>query len=155
MALNSEQLKKILEKNEMTKPYFRGVYPACMCPKIDKRKSFGWIMNNQAHDKKGEHWLLWFYSKRRNVLYFADSFGRNPLDSCFPHSFSHIINNFEEIEYLSSAVQGYTSWTCGYFVVHAFLLLSIGLDLHNFRNEYGDITNKNDYKVLRIVKSLF
>lgn len=154
MALTTIALNRILQENFLTKHCFKGTYPACYFPGLDTKKSSGWVMNNENHQEPGSHWVLWFYSEVKKTLYFMDSFARNPTDVTFPHSFSHITDLYDNVEYLASPVQGVDSYTCGYFVIHAFVLLAAGFDLESFRLEYGENKMKNDFKVVRIVKSL-
>ena len=83
-----------------------------------------------------------------------DSFGRSPFDDSFPHEYSDIIQQFKKYEFFKYQIQPIESKTCGYFCLHFLALLSLGLDLQSFKEDYTDNLYNNDQVVLNILNSM-
>ena len=58
------------------------------------------------------------------------------------------------MEYSKVQIQSFNSVTCGYFCIHFIYVLSLGLDLEFFLNEYSNNFMKNDEFVVDFVNSL-
>ena len=149
--LTTKQLNKILKDNNVTNRYFLGTFPACNYPK-SKNNVYSFITNTDEHNQPGEHWNSWFV--RDGKVIFFDSFGRTPYDQAFPQHYREFIRNFNEVEYSRTQIQGFNTSTCGMFCVHCIYVLSLGLDLNNFINDYYNDFKRNDKVAYYIVNSI-
>ena len=150
-SLTTLELNKILYENSATKHFFVGTYPACIIPKT-KKTFYSFITNTQTHDEFGGHWTAWIVDGNR--LIFFDSFGRNPKDPTLPQHYRDFTRQFKNIKYVNTRIQGWNSKACGYFCVHFIYLMSMGLDVNSFINEYSKDFEKNDDIVYDIVSSI-
>ena len=150
-ALTTQTLNKILLKNPVTKKNFIGTFPGCISPSKDA-KQYSFITNTDLHHQSGEHWNAWIV--KENKIVFFDSFGRDPRDTSFPDNYKNIVEQFSSLEYSKDRIQSFTSATCGYFCIHFIYVLSLGLDLEFFLNEYSNNFMKNDEFVVDFVNSL-
>ena len=150
-SLTTKQLNKILKDNNVTNRYFLGTLPACNYP-ISKNAIYSFITNTDEHNRPGEHWNSWFV--RDNKIIFFDSFGRSPHDQAFPRHYRDLIKKFNEVEYSRTQIQGLNGTTCGLFCVHCIYILSLGLDLNSFINDYYTDFKRNDIVVNDIVNSI-
>ena len=149
--LTTNQLNKILKDNNVTNRYFIGTFPACNYP-ISKNGVYSFITNTDEHNRPGEHWNVWFV--RGNKIIFFDSFGRPPHDPAFPQHYRDLIKEFNRVEYSLTQIQGLDAATCGLYCVHCIYVLSLGLDLNNFINDYYNDFKRNDKVVYDIVNSI-
>lgn len=150
-ALTTLKLNSILSENPVTKKNFIGTFPGCVLPsKTVKHYSF--ITNTDLHHQSGEHWNAWVV--KENEIIFFDSFGRDPRDTSFPNNYKNIVETFNDFEYSTVQIQDFTSVTCGYFCIHFIYVLSLGLDLEFFLNEYSNNFMKNDMLVVDFVNML-
>ena len=149
--LTTNQLNKILKDNNVTNRYFIGTFPACNYP-ISKNGVYSFITNTDEHNRPGEHWNAWIV--RGNKIIFFDSFGRPPHDQAFPQHYRELVTKFNEVEYSRTQIQGFNASTCGLFCVHCIYVLSLGLDLTSFINDYYTDFKRNDIVVNDIVKSI-
>ena len=92
-------------------------------------------------------------STNKKVIFF-DSFGRAPYDRDFPQHYRELVKKFNEVEYSRTQIQGFNASTCGLFCVHCIYVLSLGLDLNNFINDYYNDFKRNDKVVHDIVNSI-
>ena len=149
--LTTKQLNEILKSNNVTNRYFIGTFPACNYP-ISKNDVYSFITNTDEHDQSGNHWNSWFV--RGKKIIFFDSFGRAPHDQAFPQHYRDLIKKFNGVEYSRTQIQGLEATTCGMFCVHCIYILSLGLDLNSFINEYYNDFKRNDKVVYDIVNSI-
>ena len=149
--LTTLQLNKILMNNPATKKMFVGTFPGCVLPST-KAKQYSFITNTDLHHQSGEHWNAWMV--KGNHIIFFDSFGRDPRDTSFPDNYKDILEKFNDLEYSKVQIQSFNSVTCGYFCIHFIYVLSLGLDLEFFLNEYSNNFMKNDEFVVDFVNSL-
>jgi len=149
--LTTNQLNKILKDNNVTNRYFIGTFPACNYP-ISKNAVYSFITNTDEHNRPGEHWNSWFV--RDGKVIFFDSFGRTPYDQAFPQNYREFITKFNEVEYSRTQIQGFNGSTCGLFCVHCIYVLSLGLNLNNFINDYYNDFKRNDTILYTIVNSI-
>ena len=149
--LTTNQLNKILKDNNVTNRYFIGTFPACNYP-ISKNAVYSFITNTDEHNRPGEHWNSWFV--RDGKVIFFDSFGRTSYDQAFPQNYREFITKFNEVEYSRTQIQGFNGSTCGLFCVHCIYVLSLGLNLNNFINDYYNDFKRNDTILYTIVNSI-
>ena len=74
-SLNTLQLVHALTHNEITRPYFDGVYASDTLNDIQQRPRLI-ICNTDPMDKPGKHWLLFNFTEDSGVEMF-DSLGRD------------------------------------------------------------------------------
>lgn len=121
--LNSIQLSKILERDNVTSGIFKGVfardklpfkiaYPTCL------------IFNTDKSDGPGEHWLALYYNKSGNC-YFYDPYGLPP-DVYNMKRYLH--KTSKRWTWNSKQQQSLDSNLCGYFCVLFLLFKARGFD---------------------------
>ena len=150
-ALTTKTINGILKQNPVTKKSFIGTFAGCILPSKNA-KQYSFITNTDLHHQSGEHWNAWIV--KENKIIFFDSFGRDPRDTSFPDNYKDILENFNDLEYSKVQIQSFNSVTCGYFCIHFIYVLSLGLDLEFFLNEYSNNFMKNDEFVVDFVNSL-
>ena len=148
-GLNTWELNKMLNGNPVTRRTFLGTYPACMSPKT-KRSFNTFITNSEEHDKAGEHWNAWVVNG--STVTFFDSFSRDPRHSNFPKHYMDMIKRFDNVNFVSKRVQSMRSTYCGLFCIHFIYIMSLGLDVTSFLEDYSSNYSKNDNVVAKIVQ---
>ena len=116
------------------------------------RASYSFISNTQEHNAPGDHWVGWFI--RDGKVTFMDTFGRAPDDETFPNYFTDFIEKFDNVEFSRVQIQSMSSRLCGYFCVQFVYIMSLGLDIDSFINEYTTDTLVNDILVYDFVHSI-
>ena len=149
--LTTKQLNAVLKNNDTTGRFYLGTFSACHYP-ISKNSIYSFITNTDEHDQRGDHWNSWF--ARGNKIIFFDSFGRSPHDQAFPQHYRDLVEQFNEVEYSLTQIQGLDAATCGLYCIHCIYVLSLGLDLNNFINDYYNDFKRNDKVVYDIVNSI-
>jgi hypothetical protein len=150
-GLSTYDLNRVLHGNVVTKRTFLGTFPACITPRT--RKTFySFITNSEEHSEAGEHWNAWIIDGR--TITFFDSFARNPTNSQFPEHYRDLIKKFDLVRYVSKRVQSFKSVFCGHFCIHFVYIMSLGLKVESFLEDYSDNYDKNDDIVLSIVSQL-
>lgn len=81
--METYQLEEILRSDVYTAPYALGVFAGDQIPTIYKQPCC-YIVNTDASDKPGTHWVCVFAEKGR--LEFFDSYGGQPRDYLLPIS---------------------------------------------------------------------
>ena len=147
-GLSTQELDAVLKSNAVTKKSFLGTFPACMIPKT-RRTFYSFITNSEEHDESGEHWNAWIVE--RTTLTFFDSFSRDPTDPQFPEHYREIIKNFDTVRYVSRRIQSLKSVFCGHFCIHFIYIMSLGLDVESFLEDYSKKYSRNDDIVLSII----
>ena len=147
-GLNTWELNMMLQGNTMTRRMFLGTYPACMNPKT-KRTFYTFITNSEEHDKAGEHWNAWVVNGQ--TVTFFDSFSRDPSHKHFPEHYTELIQKFDHVNFVSKRVQSTKSTYCGLFCMHFIYIMSLGLDVTSFLEDYSSNYHKNDNVVAKIV----
>ena len=144
-------MDRILKTNNVTKHLYTGPFPACIFPDTN-RERYLFISNTQEHNGPGDHWVGWFI--RNETVVFMDTFGRAPDDETFPNYFSHFIERFKNVEFSRVQIQSMSSIDCGYFCIHFVYVMSLGLDIDCFINEYTTDTLVNDILVHDFMQSI-
>jgi hypothetical protein len=150
-GLNTREIDGILKNNAATRRSFLGTYPACMKPKTRKH-FYSFITNSEEHDKPGEHWNAWVV--RGDSVTFFDSFSRDPRDEQFPNHYRKLIMNFDKVKFVCQRVQSASSTSCGLFCIHFIFVMSIGLNVQSFLDDYTKNYAKNDDIVFDIVNGI-
>ena len=150
--MNGKEIYSLIGRDPVLKTQFLGVFAADELPSY-MPVGKGLIVNCCNRDLPGQHWLAIYQSTTKKVEFF-DSFGRDPRDTSFPDNYKNIVEKFNDLEYSKVQIQSFNSVTCGYFCIHFIYVLSLGLDLEFFLNEYSNNFMKNDEFVVDFVNSL-
>ena len=112
--MNTKQLWNPLVNNKVTEPYFDGIFPKDML-KIIENKPKLIICNTDPSDKKGQHWVLFFFE--RNLIEFYDPLGHNI--SYYGNEFSELINKFgNKYKWVKIRTQPINSDLCGEYCLY-------------------------------------
>ena len=149
--MNGRDVDLILKNNSVTKHLYTGTFPACISPGTN-RASYSFISNTQEHNEPGDHWVGWFI--RDGKVTFMDTFGRAPDDETFPNYFSDFIEKFDNVEFSRVQIQSISSRLCGFFCIQFVYIMSLGLEIDSFINEYTTDTLVNDILVYDFVHSI-
>ena len=150
-ALTTQALNYILKKNPVTNKNIIGTFPGCISPSKNV-KQYAFITNTELYHQSGEHWNAWIV--KENKIIFFDSFGRDLKDTSFTDNYKTIVKKMNNLEYSKVQIQSFTTVTCGYFCIHFIYVISLGLDLECFLNEYSNNFMENDKFVFDFVNSL-
>ena len=118
-----------------------------------KRTFYTFISNSEEHDKAGEHWNAWVVSG--STVTFFDSFSRDPRHKHFPRHYTEFIKKFDKVNFVSKRVQSTKSTYCGLFCMHFIYIMSLGLDVNSFLEDYSSNYDKNDDAVVGITQGFF
>ena len=75
--MNTQQIKRALERNPQTEKKFCGVFPADQLLKSLSTFPCGFVANTDPSTKPGTHWVV-FYFPTYNTGEFFDSYGQTP-----------------------------------------------------------------------------
>lgn len=73
--LDTDQITKLANRDEVIKPYYLGCYPADVTPEGVRDKCC-WVWNTDEADKPGSHWVG--VAKQGKRIVFFDSYGKTP-----------------------------------------------------------------------------
>lgn len=143
--MKTKTLVRALKRNIHTKEVFGGVLPCNWLPKrVNKNKNVAFIVNTDPSDKKGQHWVAFFFTPCHS--YFFDAYGNAPKLKVF----EKFLRKRKESSYFNTRVQG-TGRSCGYFCLFFILSMLGKVDW----NVFGDYLQFNDQYVIRIMKEHF
>ena len=113
-GLNTIQLRNALLENEITKPFFSGIFPMDQLKNISAPPKLI-LVNTDPSYLPGKHWLLFFRTKDRMEMF--DSLGQelhemNPAVQTFAHRFN------EYVKYVSQRVQPLNTALCGHYCLY-------------------------------------
>lgn len=150
--MNTKQLYKALIQNEITEPFFDGIYPRDLLVDITSKPNLI-ICNTDTSDKKGEHWLLFFFNKDKSVDFF-DSLGKNI------YSYGKEIVNFAKTYAVSfnestDRMQPFNSSLCGHYCLFYAYYKCKGYNMKNILKKMSsaDKVKKFVYKKYNICNS--
>ena len=148
--MNSIQIEKILEGDQYSRKYFKGVFALDEVPLQGKKiKNSIFVINSETKNGPGEHWIAVFFDKNSNCEFF-DSLGFDPkfysLDFLLKKSSNTLtINRF--------AVQSIFSEFCGLYTICFILIRCRKISFNKFL-EYFDVDCiKNDLKINNLIKN--
>ena len=75
--MNSLQIMNILKNDPFTKTVFTDVLPSDRLPREIRKRSRGYILNTDASDMPGSHWIAMYLTEDGNGE-FWDSYGQAP-----------------------------------------------------------------------------
>ena len=149
-ALSTLELDKILKSNSGTKSTFLGTFPSCVYPDTTRTR-YSFISNTDNHNAPGVHWIGWFVNN--STVTFFDSFARSPFSDTFPEQYIDFMDRFKSVIFSNLPVQAHGTVSCGYFCIHFIYMLSLGLNIDDFLDEYYDC-NDTDIVTFNFVKSI-
>ena len=107
--MDSDQIEKFMNQDEMIGKIFRGVYPIDLIPNDLPRPSII-VVNQDKSTGMGTHWIV-LHHKKDNLIELFDSVGKKPMkyihNLLFSKNMSYMYNN--------KRVQNYGSNTCALF----------------------------------------
>ena len=134
--LSNFDLKRIV-KNENIGKIFLGVFPRDRLPLI-KKYPCCFIANNQSSNKKGEHWIAFFYDKNKFCTFFV-SYG---LEPSLYRLISYLDKTSNGYDFNINQYQSFFSKSCGYFCLLFLVLKSININLDTFLTSNFDQNEK-------------
>lgn len=113
--LNTLDIDVALKGNSVTKPFFDGVYASDEISRLTRKPNMI-VVNTEPSWKKGEHWLV-IYFTRQNTAEIFDSLATDSSE--YPDELKRFISKFaSSVKYSRKRVQpAYTS-LCGHYCLH-------------------------------------
>lgn len=112
--MNTKQIWQALTSNNVTEPYFDGVFPADRIKYIKKKPKLI-ICNTDPSNKPGKHWVLFYFNDRS--VDFYDSLGKDP--SHYGEEFVNLIQKFSTAyNKVNYRTQPLNSNLCGYYCLY-------------------------------------
>lgn len=144
--MNTKQLWNALMNNSVTESYFDGVFPSDMIKDITVKPQLI-ICNTDPSTKKGEHWILFFFTD--NCVEFYDSLGKDL--KYYGLHFIKFVNTYVT-HYKQSKIrtQPFNTSFCGEYCLYYAYLRCKGYDMDYIINNMTSVS-----KVLNLVKNKF
>ena len=149
-AMDSREIANILSRNNVTRPFFRGVCPSDKM--IFASPPYCFVANVDKSDEPGSHWTAWFIDYD-GVISFFDSYGRSPRDSMFPAEF-RLFASRSRFRFNPRILESVDGVTCGHFCIFMLYFKALGFDLKPIYNYFWDDLEYNDIFVYNFVKQL-
>jgi hypothetical protein len=111
--MNTGELNKILQRNDVTREHYVGCFPADRIPSIG-RTPCCMVINTGVSGTAGEHWVAVYVTSPTEADYF-DSLGDWPPPS--PH-IDAFLRRFAHINHAPCPVQSDRSSACGKHVIY-------------------------------------
>ena len=111
-------------------------------------KPAAFVLNTEAHNKPGEHWVAIYVSRGGDGYYF-DSFGTPP------HVQSHLIRirrNCRKLRWYTQRLQSRFSNVCGEYCIMFLYYMATGMGIKRFWNNFSNNLEKNDEVARRFVE---
>ena len=125
--MKTQQLRKALKNNPITKSIFGGIYACNKLPKkVDNGKAY--IANTDPSHKRGQHWVG-FYFTASHVYYF-DSYGQLPIKP----EFYQFMKQRKIKKVFNTRLQGPGS-ACGHYCLYFILVMRNKLSFDLFGND--------------------
>ena len=134
-SLNSIDIARILNDNNATTQYFKGVCPSDYMI-TSTSFPFCFVANVDKSNQPGTHWVAWFVDSE-GVVSFFDSFGRSPRDTMWPKEFRNYVKN-RRFRYNPRIIQSLYGVTCGHFCIFMLYFKSLGVDLKEIYDYFGE-----------------
>lgn len=137
------ELQAILQKL----PKFRGVFARDQIPKDGTSVPHSLVMNYDAHDQQGSHWVCIYVDENGFGDYF-DSYGLPPLAEEFV---DYLNSNTNQWNWNKITLQCEDCVTCGEYCCAYLILRNSGYNNQDFINLFTHSGYTNDY----IIKNIF
>ena len=144
------QLKQHLLKDWRVRRHFRGVFPCDLLPNyVEQGIPHAFIINLDAHNKPGSHWVALYITNNGNAVYF-DSFGAPPFKPI--HSF--ILRNSHTLVFNSMVIQSFTTQTCGLYCIYFIKRMCRGARLYELHQHFDSrFPQRNDRIIRHLTRS--
>jgi hypothetical protein len=148
---NYGKLLNLLTTNDLNRylkqvKNFHGVYAKDALP--DKLVGSG-VINLENQDEGGSHWVG--YYRKRNKIYFFDSFGNKPVQQFIDKAKSQDL----EITYTDNHIQHDKSIMCGWYVIDFILYMNKGYDYFDFQEKYDSSPTCENEEYIRTFARTF
>ncbi len=152
--MDTKTLIKLCVNNNITKPYFNGVYAANQIPIYGLKYPGFIIVNTKPDTHSGEHWVVFFYISE-NYIEFFDSLGFTPY--AFPDFITFFEKNKITVDYNTKQLQNFKSDGCALHCLYfCYFKCKLKYSLDSFLHYYyTSDTIFNDCYVLSKIKKHF
>ena len=138
-------IEKILSSDNITSKIFLGAFARNEIP-LSFQLPACFIVNTQARNKPGQHWLAFYYDSK-GICYFFDSYGRSPNY----YNFKNYIKRTAKKYYFNKIkIQG-DSYLCGLYSIF-YLLFKARNQENKFFSKFSKNTKKNDEFMINHLK---
>jgi hypothetical protein len=146
--MNTQQIKRALETNHLTKRLFKNVVSCDRLPPPAEQEG-AYVVNTHPSHLPGEHWVVVYYEPTR-VTYF-DSYGQSPPRLLQENLKTTRALRTKTLHCNRNRVQGFRE-ACGYYCIYYVLTLA---SKDYAMNIFKDNLDFNDKYVRLLVRSLF
>src|SRR5215813_9588779 len=146
----SSQIDRALNNDKFVSGHFMGVFPCDLLPKQIKKFPAALIANTDPSSKKGEHWVAYYFDKKKNSEYF-DSYGFPPINGDL---FNCLIKNSDcsNITCNDVQLQDLNSEVCGHYCIAFIARKARGESMKEIVESYrGTKPGFYDNKILDII----
>jgi hypothetical protein len=130
--MNSNQIDKILAKNQYTKHNFIGVYSVDTIPEKIPHYPCSFVCNNKKLGHPGEHWLAFFIPDPHSIEIF-DSLAKD-----LPLLLKKYIEKYPNIKKNKRKVQESYETSCGPHVIYFIIMRSLGYSFEQIIKKLSD-----------------
>ena len=148
--MNTNQLIKLLLKDNYTKKIFCGVIPIDQIPIRKVRRPCSFIVNTHISTLPGEHWFAIYLPKFGKIQYF-DSYGLQPTNNWI---LNFIKANGSKFIYNSKLIQAEKSTNCGKFCIFYIYMRSRGYKMKKLLQFFVNNAKLNDYFIEKLFKKI-
>ena len=152
--MNSSKLYDLINRCDVLRPIFIGVFARNNIPtkELSKRKSWAMIINLDKFSQPGTHWVAVFAPKNKKYLEYFDSTGRMASH----YSIKKLLRQREYYIYNNIPLQSKYTTTCGQYCLFFLCGRAHGLQPHEIISFFKhDNRIFNDRFVNRAVQSIF
>ena len=142
--MNTKQIQCVINCDEVMKNIVVGVYARDQIPQNIPNTPYGYIVNTDASDKRGAHWLAVLIDSNNKGEFF-DSYGHSPQFYNFPF----------ELSYNSKRLQSSYSLVCGHYCLYYLLNRCRNISMKTIVNIFGSEYNDNDSYVSKYIENAF
>ena len=149
--MNTDQIKRALERNPSTKKILDGVFAADQLPKTIATFPCGFVANTDPSTEPGTHWISFYFPSPESLVFtfphLFDSYGHPPEHYGFKLYAIETWNNRK--------LQSSWSQVCGQYCIFYLYHKSRGYSMSKIVNMFTNNTRLNDCKVACYVKEHF
>jgi hypothetical protein len=138
-------LEEVLQKDQVTKKFFLGVFARDELP-LQMHYPSCFVLNTAPRNNAGEHWLAFYYDKNGHCDFF-DSYGMPPANFDLEIFLNESANSWK---YNKQRIQG-SSALCGHYCI-LFLLFRSRSKTINFYSNFDENFSQNDKKIKNLIK---
>lgn len=152
--MNSEKILEIVNKCDILKKTFRGIYARDILPKrlYSNKHSSAYIINLDKHTGYGTHWIAIYIPRRKDYIEYFDSTGQLP----YYNTLKRFVSKRKHYVYNNIRLQSYMSTTCGQYCLFYLCARVHGLKPHEILSLFKtDDYTFNDYFVNSAINGIF